>query len=269
MNRKRIWTSFFLVMFVVAFFFMTPITANAASIKNAKPTIKKAQYLYDSVSLEWNKVTGAKKYQIQRRVMNPKTGKWGKYKLWATTSKTSIVKKATGDYQYRVRAVKGKTYSKWSSPKRVFAAYARIVDRTYEAGAILNIKIKVTNKTKSPMGLMKGYIDDKLKSQVKFYQKGKLVDTYHADLYSGSIWTDDNLVTDKIPANKTKTINLTIRGMSTGAWWGGIFAYYSSGPSDLEHANMRIVTPFYPNPTKENTKLKISYTKKASQSVTR
>ena len=192
MSKKRIWKSLFLVMFAMMLFFMPSVTANAASFKNSKPKMKKAQYLYNSVSLQWTKVSGAKSYEIERRRMNPKTGKYGKYKLWTKTTKTSITKKTTGDYQYRVRAVKGKTYSKWSSPKRIFSACAQIVDRTYEAGGFLTIEVKITNKTKSSMGLIKGYIDDTRKSEIQFYDSnGKKIDVYHGDLYSGSIWTDD------------------------------------------------------------------------------
>ena len=267
MNRKRIWTSIFLVMYMIVFFFSRPmtVTVSAASIANSKPTIKKAQYLYNCVNLEWTKVTGAKSYQIQRREMNPKTGKWGKYKLWKTTTRTSVMKQATGDCQYRVRAVKGKTYGRWSSPKRVFAASAKIIDRSYEAAGYLTIKIKIANHTKSPMGLIKGYIDEKRMSQIRFYNKGKLIETYHGDLYSGSIWTDDNYMSTEIPANKTKIIYLRTN-ISTLVWWN----YPMFGePTDLQNKKMKIITPFYPNPNKENTKLTVSYTKNVQNSVTK
>ena len=252
-------------MFAMMFSFMASGTANAASFKNSSPKIKKAQYLYNSVSLQWSKVAGAKTYEIQRRLMNPKTGKFGKYKAWTKTSKTSIVKKATGDYQYRVRAIKGKTKSKWSSPKRVFAAYAKILDRTYEPAGYLSIKIKIFNKTKSSIGLVKGYVDDTKKSEIRFLdKKGKKVDVYHGDLYSGSVWTDDNYVTDEIPANKSKVIYLRTNINST-VWWN--YPLFGE-PTDLEHHVMKIVTQFYPNPHKENTKLKIIYTNNAKKSVT-
>ena len=266
MKGKRIWTSLFLVMFIMSLFIVVPETASAASFKDSKPTIKKAQYLYDSVSLQWSKVSGAKSYEIQRSKMNPKTGKFGSYKLWATTTETSIVKKATGDCQYRVRAVSGKKTSKWSAPKRVFAAYAKIVDRTLEAGGFLTIEVKITNKTNSPMGLTKGYVDDSLKSEIQFFtKKGKKVDVYHGDLYSGSIWDDDNYMTDEIPANKTKTIYLRT-SMSTMAWWD--YSYLGMDPSDLEHHVMKIVTKFYPNPYVENTTMKLTYTDKVKKSIT-
>ena len=265
MKAKRIWR-WFLPVLAMALFFVMPGAANAASFKDSKPTIKKAEYLYDSVSLQWTKVSGAKSYEIQRRMMNPGTGKYGSYKTWTKTSKTSVVKKATGDYQYRVRAVKGTAHSKWSSPKRVFAAYAKIMDKSYEAGGFLTIEVKITNKTKSPMGLMKGYIDDTRKSEIRFYNaKGKKVDTYHGDLYSGSIWTDDNYMTDEIPANKSKTIYLRT-SISTMAWWN----YPTiADPTNLQHHGMKIVTIFYPNPNKENKQLKITYAKSAKKSVTR
>ena len=255
MRRKGLWKPIFLTLAAMAIFFILPGNVRAASFKNSKPTIKKAQYLYDSVSLQWTKVSGAKSYEIQRRMMNPKTGKYGSYKVWKKTTKTSIVKKTTGDYQYRVRAVKGSSHSKWSSPKRIFAADAKIVDRTYEAGGFLTIEVKITNKTKSSMGLMKGYVDDSLKSEIRFYNaKGKKVDTYHGDLYSGNIWVDDNYVTDEIPANKSKTIYLRT-SMNSLTWWNYPML---TDPTDLEHHGMKIVTKFYPNPNKENTKLKIT-----------
>ena len=266
MKGKRIWSSLFLVLFVLTLVFTTPDTASAASFKNSKPTIKTAQYLYNSVSLKWSKVAGAKSYEIERSMMNPKTGKFGKYVAWAKTTGTSIVKKAIGDYQYRVRAVRGKNYSKWSAPKRVFAACAKIVNREFEAGGYLTITVQITNKTKSPMGLLKGYVDDKLKSEIQFYtKKGKKVDVYHGDLYSGSIWTDDNYMTDEIPANKSKTIYLRTP-MSSMAWWDYVWLM-DPEPSDLEHHIMKIVTKFYPNPYVENTTMKITYTDNIKKSV--
>lgn len=264
MKRNRKWTSFLLIMLAAVFFFLAPRTAEAASIKNAKPKITKGQYLYDKVSLKWTKVSGAKTYEIQRREMNPKTGKYGKFKAWTKTSATSVVKKASGDYQYRVRAVKGKTCSKWSSPKRVFAAYAKILERTWEYGGFLTIKVQITNKTKSSMGLMKGLIDDTRKSEILFLdKKGKKVDTYHGDLYSGSIYTDDNYLTDEIPASKSKVIYLR-SNVAYMSWYN----WPMVDPTDLEHHVMKIVTRFYPNPNKENTKMKITYINKAKKCVT-
>ena len=265
MKGNRKWTSFLLVMLAAAFLFISPRTVQAASFKNSRPKITKGQYRYDKVSLTWTKVAGAKTYEIERRLMNPKTGKYGKYKMWAKTTKPSVARKASGDYQYRVRAVRGKARSKWSAPKRVFAAYAKIVDRTYEAGGFLTIKIQVTNKTKSPMGLMKGYVDESRKSDILFYdKKGKKVDSYKGDLYSGSIWSDDRYVTDEIPAMKTKVIYLRTSINSTTWWNYPIFG----GPTDLEHHIMKIVTKFYPNPNKENTTMRITYIKNVKKSVT-
>ena len=80
MKKQRIGLAFVLVLFTMLFFSMLPGTADAASFKNSKPKIKKAQYLYDSVSIQWTKVSGAESYEIERRLMNPKTGKYGGYK---------------------------------------------------------------------------------------------------------------------------------------------------------------------------------------------
>ncbi len=259
MEKKKIWRSIILVMIAMTFFLMMPRTAQAASLTKAQPKIQKAQYLYDSVSLQWTKVAGAKKYEIERRLMNPKTGKFGKYKLWTTTTKTSIVKKTNGDYQYRVRAVKGKNKSKWSSAKRVFAACAKIVDRSYEAGGFLTVEVKITNKTKSPMGLKKGFDEC---STIKFYNKGKKIDSFSGKLYSGSIWTDDNYLTDTIPANKSKTIYL--RASVNSLQWLGMLGYTS-----LADSSMKIVTDFSPNPYKENTTLKLTYDKNIKNSITK
>ena len=76
MKGKRFLASVFLVLFAMSLIFTVPETAVAAGFTNSKPTIKKAQFLYNSVSLQWTKVTGAKSYEIERRVMNPKTGKY-------------------------------------------------------------------------------------------------------------------------------------------------------------------------------------------------
>ncbi len=263
MEKKRIWRSIFLVMLAVTFFLIMPGKAQAASFEKSQPKIQKAQYLYNSVSLQWSKVTGAKKYVIERREMNPKTGKYGNYKAWATTTKTSIVKKATGDCQYRVQAVKGKSKSKWSASKRVFAACAKIVDRTYEAGGFLTIKVQITNKTKSSMGISKGF--EECSTVLFLNKKGKKVDSYTGKLYSGNIYTDDNYLTDTIPANKTKTIYLR-SSVSSLAWMNFPMV---ANPTDLQNHAMKIVTKFNPNPYKENTTLKVTYTKDVKKSVTK
>ena len=266
MNKKIVKRSaLLLLLFMSVFFILSPKTARAASLTKSTPKITKAYYIYNSVQLQWKKVTGAKKYKIYRRVMNPKTGKYGKWKYWAATAKTSIKKKATGDCQYRIIAVNGKKHSKWSAKKRIFAACAKILDKTYESGGFVTIKVKITNKSGSPMGLMKAYVDDSRKSQIQFYKNSKKVDTYSGDWYSGNIWTDDGYVTDTIPAKSSKTLYLRTSIAST-TWWN----YPMFGDvTDLEHHVMKIVSKFYPNPSKENKTLKITYTTNVKKSFTR
>ncbi|MDO5456225.1 MAG: hypothetical protein Q4F25_04840, partial [Eubacteriales bacterium] len=69
---------FALLLMLMIICVSVPVPAQAASIKNKKPKItNKSAYLNGKVYLKWTKVAGAKKYEIQRAKINPKTGKTG------------------------------------------------------------------------------------------------------------------------------------------------------------------------------------------------
>ena len=73
--------------------------------------VKLASGTKTTLTLSWSKVTGAEKYQVQQYVNK-------KWKTIRTTSKTSytVTKlKANKSYKFRVRAVAGKYYGKYSS----------------------------------------------------------------------------------------------------------------------------------------------------------
>ena len=129
-RSKKHLVSVVLLLLILAVGVLKPAPVQAASFKNAKPKIdtKKSAYLNNKIYLKWSKVSGAKKYEIQRAKINPSTGKAGKWVKWKTVKKTQIKTKGSGDYKYRVRAVKGKTKSKWSPAKRIFAASATITN---------------------------------------------------------------------------------------------------------------------------------------------
>jgi hypothetical protein len=136
----------------------------AASLAKPKLDVLSA-YVNNAVYLKWKKVKGAKRYEIQRAKVNPKkANKVGKWKKWKVTKKTSIKKKTSGDYKYRVRAIKGSQKGKWSKAKRIFAATGHITDIIYEEPTTiwgipiegkLNFRILIKNKTQSQMGFVK------------------------------------------------------------------------------------------------------------------
>lgn len=85
-------------------------------LKQAKNSKKKA------VSLKWNKVKNAKKYQIQYSMHKKfKAGKKFKTKTKYTSKLTFTIKKLTKKktYFFRVRAVNGKQMGQWSKTKKV------------------------------------------------------------------------------------------------------------------------------------------------------
>lgn len=170
-----------------------PVPAQAASIKNKKPTISKdSAYLNTKIYLKWSKVKGAKKYEIQRAQINANTGKAGKWTKWKTTKKTSIKVAGSGDYKYRVRAVSGKTKSKWSASKRIFGARACITKILYTppeylfgvrlSRGYLTFRVLVDNKTKSPMGFLDSYRIGEQNTVYALSGSGKVLKSWYADV---------------------------------------------------------------------------------------
>lgn len=139
-----------------------PVQSKAASLGKPKYVKASCSYTNNKVCLTWTKVKGAKKYQIYRAKLNPKTGKNGKWTKWAASKKTYIKKKTSGDFRYRVRAIRGKKTGAWSKSIRIFAATGKIIQMSYtdnsifgvDLGSKLNYRILISDKTKSPMGFV-------------------------------------------------------------------------------------------------------------------
>jgi len=74
----------------------------------AAPTITKTQSVSNGVKVSWNKVAGATKYEVYRRVAN---GTWYLETTTTGTSYTDIYVKKGSTFYYSVKAVNGKTTS--------------------------------------------------------------------------------------------------------------------------------------------------------------
>lgn len=109
-------------------------TAQAAGLAQTK---KLSVAVDDNqVRLKWNKVTGAKQYQIYRA-----TSQNGTYKRVKTTSSRSWTDTGRkGECWYKVRAVSGKKTGAFSAKNHTFRIYARIT--SFSNGVF---KVKVTN----------------------------------------------------------------------------------------------------------------------------
>lgn len=232
---------------------LCPSAARAASLAKTKPVIaKESGYQYQSVYMKWSAVKGAEKYEIYRAVMNPSTGKYGSWKKWATTAKTKITKKDTGDCRYRVRAVKGSTKGKWSDPKRIFSARAYITDAGFD-GSHLNLRILVTNKSKSPMGFL---INAVLGTQNRIFavdKSGNVTAQYDGNLIPAGA----NGVAVVVGAKKSQSIYIQSSVMSAAEY------------ARIKGDQLLAACSFYPNPEVEpvSNQLALACTKKAKESA--
>lgn len=239
-----------------------PVPAQAASIKNKKPTISKdSAYLNTKIYLKWSKVKGAKKYEIQRAQINANTGKAGKWTKWKTTKKTSIKVTGSGDYKYRVRAVSGKTKSKWSASKRIFGARAYITKILYTppeylfgvrlSSGYLTFRVLVDNKTKSPMGFLDSYMIGEQNTVYALSSSGKKLKSWYADvdLQGG--------MAKQVNAKSKQSLYFEIYGFTEEEW------------AKYKGCKFMITSSFYPNPEVEptSTQMAIAYTKKAADSA--
>ena len=178
-----------LMFFLLALLLVFPVKANAATLRAPKLN-KYSAYMNKVVYLRWTKVKGAKSYEIQRAQINYNTGKVKKWKTWKKTKKLFVKKKATGDYKYRVRAIRGKKKGKWSKAKRIFAASGRITNSYYEKPEYifglycegrLYFRLLIKNKTLSQMGFVTAGHQGTVYALNK--KTGKKVKSWPADLY--------------------------------------------------------------------------------------
>lgn len=118
-------------------------TSYAASVTKPKNFI--VAVVDNKTTLVWDKVKGASKYQVYRA-----TSKNGTYKaVKTTTNEYWIDTKAKSDnYWYKVRAVKGKNKSSFTSKRHTFYALAKYNGYTKKSGYRI-YKMKVTNYSKS------------------------------------------------------------------------------------------------------------------------
>lgn len=251
---------FMLLLMLMIICVSIPVPAQAASIKNKKPTISKnSAYLNNKVYLKWSKVKGAKKYEIQRAQINANTGKPGKWTKWKTTKKTSIKVTASGDYKYRVRAVSGKTKSKWSASKRIFGARACITKITYTPPegwwygrkGELYFRVLVDNKTKSPMGFLDSYMIGEQNTVYALSGSGKVLKSWYADVdvQSG--------IAKQVNAKSKQSLYFYIYDFTEEEW------------AKYKGCKFMITSSFYPNPEVEptSTQMAIAYTNKAADSA--
>lgn len=248
--------SFLMVMLAAAFVFLKPVSAQAAKLSpSAKPKFANTSaYMYDKVYLKWGKITGAKKYVIFRAKVNPNTGGIGAWKKWAETTNTSIKKKATGDFKYRVRAVSGSTKSKYSKAIRIFAASAKITDIGFD-GSHINFRILINNKTKSEMGFV---LNEAARNYVQYTiyalnkKTGDIVKKWGGNLAPvGTGWAME------VNAGKIQSIYITSDTVTA--------AQYNS----VKNCKFLVTASFYPNPYTEpiSTALAVACTRTASESA--
>ena len=263
--RKTATFILFLLIALAAAICVQAAPAEAASFAKSKPVItKESAYLNGQVYLKWTKVKGAKKYEIQRAVIKPKTGKTGAWKKWKTTSKLSVKVKDSGDYKYRVRAInKSGTTSKWSKAKRIFAANAKITHIGYTEPEMLfgvklsegelDLRVLVTNKTKSPMGfLVSGYYVGS-QHTIKAINKstGKVVKSFKAYLDPGTV----SGIAKQVNPGKSQSIYI-YADVSAEEW------------AAVKNCKFLVTSSFYPNPEVEpiSTQMAVAYTKNAADS---
>ena len=165
----------------------TAQAAGLAQTKKLSVTVEENQ-----VKLKWNKVTGAKQYQIYRATSE--NGTYTRVKTTSSRSWTDTGRK--GEYWYKVRAVNGRKTGAFSKKDHTFRVYAKIVD--YWDGVF---DVKVTNpSSKKDIYFIPG---DNCAGAV-------LVDLYSDDdgeTYYGSL-TPKKWV--RIPKNTTKIISIDI-----------------------------------------------------------
>lgn len=109
----------------------TAQAAGLAQTKNLNVTVENNQ-----VKLKWNKVTGAKQYQIYRATSE--NGTYSRVKTTSSRNWTDSGRK--GECWYKVRAVNGKKTGAFSKKDHTFRIYAKIT--SFSNGVF---KVKVTN----------------------------------------------------------------------------------------------------------------------------
>ena len=125
--------------------------ALAAGISSKQPTIKTTEsgYVNGALVLKWSGVSGASSYEIFRS-----STRNGSYKKFATSRKTGLTKKTTGEFYYKVRGVKVSQKSRFSDPVHVFAANGVITDLGFSGVKGIQLRVLVSNKSNRKMSFI-------------------------------------------------------------------------------------------------------------------
>ena len=99
----------------------TKATSEIVYLASTKTTIKNTE---TGIKVSWTKVQGAEKYRVYRSEYNASTGKWSSFETLNTVSSKTLsytdkTVKAGGSYKYRVRAIKGKTFSSYKTTEKI------------------------------------------------------------------------------------------------------------------------------------------------------
>jgi fibronectin type 3 domain-containing protein len=99
----------------------TKATSEIVYLASTKTTIKNTE---TGIKVSWTKVQGAEKYRVYRSEYNASTGKWSSFETLKTVSSKTLsytdkTVKEGGSYKYRVRAIKGKTFSSYKTTEKI------------------------------------------------------------------------------------------------------------------------------------------------------
>jgi len=267
--QKRVSAGGMILFMLLLLMVTCPVTAKKKKTLPRPALVKSScTYTYNKARLKWKKVKGAKKYEIQRAKINAKTGKTGKWKKWVLTKKTSIAKKTTGDFKYRIRALNGKKKGKWSKAVRLFAANGKITDMGYTpadiffgvklGGEILEMRVLVSNKTDSPMGFVKSGTRIPIQYSIYAINKstGKKMKKWDAYLDTGK--NDIGYASYAKQVNARKKASVYFYAFVTDSEW-----------AKYKNCRFMITASFYPNPTVEpmNTQMAIACTNSVKKSA--
>ena len=223
-TRLNRWMRTLMALTLILTLLVAVVPAQAASISGKKPKINAlSNYSNGKVYLTYSKISGATGYEIYRS----KT-KNGSYSKFATSKSTTLAKSATGNYFYKVRAVKGKTKSKFSNPVEIFAANCNITNVTFDNINYLQARIMIRNKSQKAMNFLatnlgKFYLIDKKAQKVVGSTSARLVTS------GGSIGV-------VVPANKSQAIWVQ--------YWD--YALWNTYLSDRSRYEFLVSFPFSP-----------------------
>ena len=147
MSERSVRTKWIKREFVLLMLMICVMAIPVQAAKLSKPTLS----VYSAceggkIVLRYSGVPGAKKYEVYRS-----SRKSGGYKKWGTTKATTFIKKGSGYYYYKVRAVNRKKKSSYSRPIHIYAAIGRITNDATDG-----IRVLVTNKGGKPMNFLRG-----------------------------------------------------------------------------------------------------------------